>query len=67
LFLVFSPGYAKQNLSRKVDFVRSIRVTSLNELLSVGCNLEGVADIVKEKTGPEEAQYFHVRPPIGFI
>ena len=21
----------------------------------------------KEKTGPEEAQYFHVRPPIGFI
>jgi len=19
------------------------------------------------KTGPEEAQYFHVRPPIGFI
>ena len=21
----------------------------------------------KKKTGPEEAQYFHVRPPIGFI
>jgi len=20
-----------------------------------------------KKTGPEEAQYFHVRPPIGFI
>jgi len=24
------------------------------------------AKLVK-KTGPEEAQYFHVRPPIGFI
>jgi len=21
----------------------------------------------RKKTGPEEAQYFHVRPPIGFI
>jgi len=21
----------------------------------------------QKKTGPEEAQYFHVRPPIGFI
>jgi len=21
----------------------------------------------KEKTGPEAGQYFHVRPPIGFI
>ena len=26
-----------------------------------------VASITSQKTGPEEAQYFHVRPPIGFI
>jgi len=23
--------------------------------------------VERQKTGPEEAQYFHVRPPIGFI
>ena len=26
-----------------------------------------LSDSRKKKTGPEEAQYFHVRPPIGFI
>jgi len=25
------------------------------------------AQRTQKKTGPEEAQYFHVRPPIGFI
>jgi len=32
------------------------------------CDMEVIVTATeKKKTGPEEAQYFHVRPPIGFI
>ena len=50
----------------------------LLNILSKGCMVDNtptacLGDLIREdsepteKTGPEEAQYFHVRPPIGFI
>jgi len=45
-------------------FSRSVEI--LEELKGYYFHVNGSIGIV-QKTGPEEAQYFHVRPPIGFI
>ena len=39
------------------------------DVQNIVCKTAAALDVImsKEETGPEEAQYFHVRPPIGFI